>query len=62
MSAKYEINTYRPLSTLFLEDIKSVACNDEGIAIAVFDSAEAAKPHVVHWQSLGYAVKPLLAK
>ena len=56
MSIKYEINTYRPMSTLFLEDVKSVACNDEGIAVVVFDSEAAAKPHLVHWRSLGYGV------
>ena len=61
MSLKFEVNTYRPLSTLFLEDIKSVACNDEGIAVVVFESAESAKPHLVHWKSLGYGVNEIKA-
>ena len=61
MSLKFEINSYRPLSTLFLEDTKSIVCNDEGIAIATFSDAATADKHLIHWRSLGYDVKEIKA-
>lgn len=65
MSVSYTVNTYRPMSTLYIEDTKCECCNDQGIAIVKFDSAEAAKLHVIHWKSLGFdvtEVKPTLTK
>lgn len=56
---KINVTTHLPMSVLYLEDVKFIMCDPDGVAVYEGEMSDAI---VKHWQVLGYQCKPATEK
>lgn len=57
--ATISVITGLPFSTLYIEDVKNIRCDETGVAIY---EGELSDPIVKHWDGLGYICEAVKSK